>query len=243
MKLFLSPHNDDECLFAALHTHAREASRDYRHRQRRAALRSGVSPPTNVEESRRACELFRCARCLPRTKRRHVGTREKADLKRRLEPFASQSWIHVYAPAIQGGHNDHDALGDVVSLMFFPSELYYANYAEERSLRPKEEKMNTTQGKEKSDRKNRALDCYPSQMRLPQNKRHFEAVRGRPEYLGGICLVLSRSLALLLRQKGIPLVSWNQKKGSLKKLRAISRKPVEVVRSFATSCDCTALAS
>jgi LmbE family N-acetylglucosaminyl deacetylase len=180
MKLFLSPHNDDECLFAA-YTLMREKPLVIIVTDSDAQLAEwGITAHQRREESRRACELLGVPVVFLGLK---DGTleQEKTDLKRRLEPFASQSWIHVYAPAIQGGHNDHDALGDVVSLMFSPVS-YYATYAEAEIFTPEGREIEPTQ--EEVDRKNRALDCYPSQMRLPQNKRHFEAVRGRPEYLG-----------------------------------------------------------
>jgi len=113
---------------------------------------------------------------------------EKADLKRWLEPFASQSWKHVYAPAIQGGHNDHDALGDVVSLMFSPGAITRRTL-EERSLRRR--KRNRTDAGE-VDRKNRALDCYPSANAIASKQTPLRS-RARQTRVPGDMPVLGRS--------------------------------------------------
>jgi len=179
MKLLLSPHNDDECLFAA-YTLMREKPLVIIVTDSDAQLGEGITAQQRREESRRACELLGVPVVFLGLK---DGTleRQKADLKRRLEPFASQSWTHVYAPAVQGGHNDHDALGDVVSSMFSPVS-YYATYSEGEFFTPAGREIEPTQ--EQVERKNRALDCYRSQIGLPQNKYHFDAVRGRSEYFG-----------------------------------------------------------
>ncbi|HKU77948.1 MAG TPA: PIG-L family deacetylase [Pyrinomonadaceae bacterium] len=180
MKLLLSPHNDDECLFAA-YTIMRDKPLVIIVTDSNAQLAESITADQRREESRRACELLGVPVAFLGLK---DGTlkQQKADLERRLEPFASQPWTHVYAPAVQGGHNDHDALGDVVSSMF--SEVsYYATYAEGEFFTPAGREIEPTQ--EQVERKNRALECYRSQIGLPQNKCHFDAVRGRAEYLGG----------------------------------------------------------
>src|SRR5215216_7842385 len=126
MKLLLSPHNDDECLFAA-YTLMREKPLVIIATDSDAQLAGwGITADQRREESRRACELLGVAVVFLGLK---DGTldQQRAHLKRRLEPFASLAWTLVYAPAVQGGHTDHDALGDVVSSMFSPVS-YYATY-------------------------------------------------------------------------------------------------------------------
>ena len=142
----------------------------------------GVTAQQRREESRRACELLGVPVVFLGLK---DGTLEqqKDDLKRRLEPFASQRWSHVYAPAIQGGHKDHDALGDVVSTMFSPVS-YYATYAAGELFSPAGREIEPTP--EEVELKNRALDCYPSQILLARTGSRFDAVRGRSEYLGDV---------------------------------------------------------
>lgn len=179
MKLLLSPHNDDECLFAA-YTLIREKPLVIIATDSDAQLAGwGITADQRREESRRACELLGVAVVFLGLK---DGTldQQRADLKRWLKPFASLAWTLVYAPAVQGGHTDHDALGEVVSSMFSPVS-YYATYASGEVFTPAGNEVEPTQ--EEIDRKNSALDCYPSQIGLPENKQHFDAVRGRSEYL------------------------------------------------------------
>lgn len=179
MKLLLSPHNDDECLFAA-YTLMRERPLVIVVTDSDVHLAHGITAHERREESKRACELLGVPVGFLGLK---DGTLEqqKGDLKRWLEPFAAQPWSHVYAPAIQGGHKDHDALGEVVSSMFSPVS-YYATYAAGELFSPAGREIEPTL--EEVERKNRALDCYGSQIRLAQTPSRFDALRGRSEYLG-----------------------------------------------------------
>ena len=179
MKLLLSPHNDDECLFAA-YTLMREQPLVIIVTDSDAHLAEGITAHQRREESRRACELLEVPVVFLGLKDGALE-QQKAELKRRLEPFAKQPWTRVFAPAIQGGHKDHDALGEVVSAMF-STVSYYATYIAGECFTPAGREIEPTP--EEVVRKNRALDCYPSQIRLAGHPSHFEAVRGRPEYLG-----------------------------------------------------------
>ena len=177
MKLLLSPHNDDECLFAA-YTLMREKPLVIIVTD--SDLAEGITAQQRREESTRACELLGVPVVFLGLKD-GLLQQQKAELKRRLEPFASQPWSHVYAPAIQGGHRDHDAVGEVVSTMFSPVS-YYATYAAGECFTPAGREIKPSL--EEVDRKNRALDCYPSQIRLARTESRFDVVRGRSEYLG-----------------------------------------------------------
>ena len=179
MKLLLSPHNDDECLFAA-YTLIREKPLVIVVTDSDAHLAEGVTADQRREESRKACELLDVPVVFLGMK---DGTLEqqKADLKHRLKSFAAQSWTHVYAPALQGGHKDHDALAEVVSSLFSPVS-YYATYAHGELYTPAGWEIEPTL--DEIARKNRALECYQSQIRLARGKSRFEAVRGQSEYLG-----------------------------------------------------------
>ena len=178
MKLLLSPHNDDECLFAA-YILIREKPLVIIVTDSDAHLAEGITAQQRREESRRACELLGVPVVFLGLKDGTLS-QHKPELRSRLEPFASQSWIHVFAPAIQGGHKDHDAVGDVVSSMFSPVS-YYATYALGELFTPFGSEIQPTQ--EEIDLKNRALDCYPSQIGLARDKSRFDAVRGGSEYL------------------------------------------------------------
>ena len=179
MKLLVSPHNDDECLFAA-YTLMREKPLVVIVTDSDVHVAEGITAHDRREESTRACEMLGVPVVFLGLK---DGTLElqKAELKRRLEPFASQPWIHIYAPAIQGGHRDHDAVGEVVSSMFSPVS-YYATYAPGECFTPSGREIAPTP--EEVERKNRALDCYPSQIQLALTQSRFDTVRGKSEYLG-----------------------------------------------------------
>src|ERR1044072_9645804 len=95
MKLLLSPHNDDECLFAA-YTLMREKPLVIIVTD--SDLAEGVTAHQRREESTRACELLGVPVVFLGLKD-GLLQQQKAELKRRLEPFASQPWSHGYAPA------------------------------------------------------------------------------------------------------------------------------------------------
>lgn len=180
MKLLLSPHNDDECLFAA-YTLMRERPLVVVVTDSDAHVAEGVTAQQRREESRRACELLGVPVVFLGMTDGALD-QQKEDLRRRLGPFASQPWSHVYAPAIQGGHKDHDAVGDVVSSMF-STVSYYATYAAGECFTPLGSEIKPTP--KEVDRKNMALECYASQIRLARGECRFDVVRGRSEYLRG----------------------------------------------------------
>jgi LmbE family N-acetylglucosaminyl deacetylase len=88
MNLLLSPHNDDECLFAA-YTLMREKPLVIIVTDSDAHLAEGITAYDRREESRRACELLGVPVVFLGLKDGALE-QQKADLKRRLEPFASQ---------------------------------------------------------------------------------------------------------------------------------------------------------
>jgi LmbE family N-acetylglucosaminyl deacetylase len=178
MKLLLSPHNDDECLFAA-YTLMRERPLVIIVTDSDAQLNKGVTAEMRREESRRACETLGVAVSFLGLK---DGSLDEANLRERLAPFASQGWQRVYAPAIQGGHKDHDVLAKVASSIF-PRVSLYSTYAEGEHFTPKGTGIEPNPTQNEIELKNRALECYASQIGIVENKRHFDAVRGKSEYL------------------------------------------------------------
>jgi hypothetical protein len=98
-----------------------------------------------------------------------------------LQSLNTRHWEHVYAPAIQSGHVDHDGVGRVASTLF-PKTKYYSTYTKDnydpfgqRSIIPTQAEINL---------KNDALACYESQLKIEEVRlNHFEMVRGKPEYL------------------------------------------------------------
>lgn len=178
MKLLLSPHNDDECLFAA-YTLIRERPLVIIVTDSDAQLDKGVTAEIRRAESRRGCETLGAAVSFLGLK---DGSLDEADLRERLAPFASLGWKRVYAPALQGGHKDHDLLARVASSIF-PRVSYYSTYAAGEHFTPRGKRIEPNPAQNEIDLKNKALDCYASQIRIEENKRHFDAVRGKSEYL------------------------------------------------------------
>src|SRR6266498_1279237 len=72
----------------------------------------------------------------------------------------------------------HDLLGEVAS-EFFPNVRYYSTYTADNLIPVGQQAITPTL--EQIDLKNKALDCYETQIRVIGI--HFDAVRGKPEYL------------------------------------------------------------
>lgn len=85
----------------------------------------------------------------------------------------------VYAPAIQGGNVQHDMIG-VVAQEVFPDVVQYTTYTKTELWTKGSIEIVPTQ--EEIDLKNKALDCYQSQIQLPSTAPHFEAVRNKSEF-------------------------------------------------------------
>ena len=172
-KLLLSPHNDDESLFAA-YTLIREKPFVLIITDSDIQL-PVVTAAQRREESKRACEVLGVSvDFLGLTD----GSVKEDDLRQRLLPFTEQDWTCVYAPAVEGGHPEHDLLGWVASSLF-RHVRYYSTYRDP-AVSPMGEHP-IIPNRQEIDLKNRALDCYASQIEL--NAVHFNAVRGKPEYL------------------------------------------------------------
>jgi LmbE family N-acetylglucosaminyl deacetylase len=180
MKLLLSPHNDDECLFAA-YTLIREKPLVIIVTDSNTQLDMGVTAKMRREESRRGCEALGVAVVFLGLKDGSL-TKSEADLRERLAPFVSLDWKRVYAPAIQGGHPDHDVVGEVV-LSMFPRVSHYSTYAVGEHFTPERKGIELKPTPSEIDLKNKALDCYASQIGIIENKKHFDAVRGKSEFL------------------------------------------------------------
>ena len=176
MNLLLAPHNDEECLFVS-YTLIRERPLVVIVTESDLQIDFGVTAEHRRDESRRGCELLGVPVVFLGPK---DGSLNEADLRGRLKPFANVQWKCVFASAIQGGHPDHDLIGKV-AFSVFNRVSRYATYAHGEEFSPVAEEVTPTQ--EEIDLKNKALDCYASQIGLIENKKHFDAVRGRPEYL------------------------------------------------------------
>ncbi len=95
-----------------------------------------------------------------------------------LEGF--KGFDKVYIPAIQGGNTQHDMIGAIASKCFTDT-IKYTTYTKTELWTKGDTEVIPTP--EELELKNKALDCYTSQLNLGSTRPHFEAVRGRSEYL------------------------------------------------------------
>lgn len=173
MKILLSPHNDDEALFASF-TILREkpiviiVTDGYAH-QERFGLPIGQRRSESIEAMKvlGAEIMFLGISDIELT---HDGLNEEL---KKLNPEK------VYAPAIMvNGNCQHNIVGIVAKQLWGDKVTFYSTYTIDDltprgniEIKPTEEEMRL---------KNEALSKYKSQLRL--NKAHFDAVRDKSEY-------------------------------------------------------------
>ena len=179
MKLFLSPHNDDESLFAAF-TLLREKPlvliiTDSFIQPERGDR--GCSALERRQESIAACKVLGCPIAFLGIKDTELTGESLAE---RLSPFKHLGFEKIYAPAIQGGNPQHDTIGKIAG-EGFPSCIYYTTYTKtELWTKGTTEVIPTPEEKEL---KEKALWCYQSQIKLLATRPHFEAVIDKSEWL------------------------------------------------------------
>lgn len=175
MKILLAPHNDDEALFAA-YTCIREnplivIATDSYVQQKRG---DNISADQRRKESKSAADILSCDVVflgIPDDEITHET------LFKELLPYTTLA-SEVYAPARQGGHRHHD-LCSMVAQEIHENVTFYTTYTKEELWTKGDVEVRPTH--EEIELKNRALDCYKSQLRI--NRAHFDAVRGKSEWL------------------------------------------------------------
>lgn len=186
MTVLLSPHDDDSALFAAA-TCMRErptvivVADSY---VQPARGETGCSAEERALETERAHAILGCDTI-------RLGLRDDAlaydDVYRALKPLLANA-EDVYAPALEGGHPQHDLVAVAAAdLRGLDNVRCYSTYAKlsqygEADLQP----VGTVEvalTEDEADRKMAALRCYESQLRV--NLPHFKAVLGRGEWLSG----------------------------------------------------------
>lgn len=175
MKLLISPHNDDESLFAA-YTLIRERPLVIIVTDSFVQWNRGdsITAQQRWDETVRAMEYLSCP-----TVRLGIKDTEltKERLKEELKRFCG--FDKVYAPAKQGGHPHHDLCAEVVMELFQDRASYYTTYTKTDLYTTGDIEIKPTQ--EEIELKNKALSCYESQIRI--NKPHFDAVINKSEWL------------------------------------------------------------
>ena len=175
MNLAIIPHNDDESLFLAF-TLMREHPlvvivTDSWMQYNRG---TGITADLRWSETVKAMEILHCPVI-------RLGIRDDVIdewfVRRELSKFVG--FDKVYAPALQGGHTDHDVIAKVAKELF-PSCIQYMTYSPtdlytigSHEIKPTPEELQI---------KEKVLMCYESQYSLSATKPHFEAVKGKSEW-------------------------------------------------------------
>lgn len=173
--LFVSPHNDDETLFGA-YTLMREHPLVLVVTDSYIQWKRG-DPITMTQRRNETLAAMKILGCAVVWGEIHDDEVEEGFVHNLLQRFAG--FDRIYAPAIQGGNQAHDIIGTVTARL--PNVVKYTTYTKTELWTIGDIEIVPTE-KEKW-LKNRALDCYTSQIRLPSTAPHFMAVRNKSEWL------------------------------------------------------------
>ena len=179
MKLFVSPHNDDEALFGS-YTLLREKPlvlivTDAHIQTNRGEI--GCDAETRWQETIRAMKVLGCAVTRLGIPDNHL-TEEglKAALRANFANFRE-----VYCPALQGGNIHHDMVHNACKEVFGDACIEYTTYSKEELWTKGNTEVVPTE--EEITLKSLALACYQSQIALQSTVPHFLAVMGKSEWL------------------------------------------------------------
>jgi LmbE family N-acetylglucosaminyl deacetylase len=176
MKLFISPHNDDETLFGAFtllreHPLVLVVTDSYIQFNRG----DGISARQRRDETIEAMHILGCSTFF-------AGLRDdqldEQSLRKLFESLTGFEEVYVPMP-YQNGNPHHNLIGQIASVIL-PHTTFYATYTKDNLY-----KTGKTEIEPKPDElelKFRALQCYKTQLNLPSTRPHFEAVLGRSEW-------------------------------------------------------------
>lgn len=176
MNLFLSPHDDDNTLFGAF-TCIREKPlvvvvTDSWIQPNRGEV--GCSADERWAETVDACRILGCPVFRLDLPDDDIVDTDLYDELKRFEGFDK-----IYIPAHQHGNPHHDMVWRVAKYLWGAKCIEYCTYTPTELWTTGTKEIVPTQ--EELDLKNRALECYQSQIRI--NRPHFDAVKNRSEYL------------------------------------------------------------
>jgi LmbE family N-acetylglucosaminyl deacetylase len=175
--IFLSPHNDDEtlyCSYTLMRYHPLVIVITDSHIQpERGDL--GCTAEIRRNETIKAMNLLGCPVLF-------IGIKDteltEENLRERLKLLNPEI---IYVPAIQGGNAQHDLVGKVGLELFGKKCERYTTYTKTDLYTTSNWEVKPTQTE--MELKNKALDCYESQLNLRSTAPHFQAVRNRSEWL------------------------------------------------------------
>lgn len=168
--LFVSPHSDDSVLFGA-YTLMRDKPLVLTVTSSFIQANRGenVTAQQRIQEDIAAMKILGCPIVFGQLR---DDVLDSWGINNLLSKF--NNFDKIYIPAIMGGNNQHDLIGQV-ALKLWPKAIQYATYAKgEWKSKGKKEILPT---KKELILKGKALDCYQSQLNLPATYPHFEAAR------------------------------------------------------------------
>lgn len=177
MNLLISPHDDDQALFASFICQREKPLvvivTDSWIQPIRGEI--GCDAETRAKETLAACKILGCPVV-------RLGIRDDICnewmLTQRLKQF--QNFDKIYVPALQGGHYHHDLVNQVAKKVF-GNVLEYTTYTKTEFHTTGKTEFKPTP--EELEIKNQALECYQSQLNLGSTRPHFMAIRGKSEWI------------------------------------------------------------
>lgn len=174
MKIFLSPHNDDEALFGSYiimkeHPLVIIVTDSYIQYKRG----EGITAEQRKNESREAMKMLKAEIKFLGIKDNELTEKNLTNALKKYNPEI------VYAPAIEGGNFLHDLVGKVADKLF-KKVFHYSTYTKTRWYPKGKIKIETTENMKKL--KLRVLKCYPSQANLKETECFF-TTKYKDEYL------------------------------------------------------------
>lgn len=174
MQIFLSPDCDDEGLFGSYILQRTKAEVyivcDGVIHEERFGVERGIE--ARRQESREACKILGVQVSF-------LGLSDKelklSSIVGKLDGIEAE---RVFAPAYQGGNKNHDIISMAAHILWGNRVLYYSTYGEDLTLHGQMPIYPTPQ---EAELKEKVLACYKTQHSI--NAPHFEAVKGKPEYL------------------------------------------------------------
>lgn len=172
--IFLAPHNDDEALFGSF-TIIREKPlvviiTDSWIQPNRGE--KGCDAETRWNETKKAMEILGAPVI-------RLGIKDYELDFHQLCGFLANSlsgFDKIYAPALQGGNPHHDIVHRACKTVFGDKVIEYTTYSPTELYTTGNTEVKPTP--EEVELKEKALDCYVSQINLRSTAPHFEAVRG-----------------------------------------------------------------
>lgn len=176
--LFLAPHNDDETLFGAF-TLLREKPTVVVVTDSFVQYLRGdnITFEQRRRETLEAMKVLGCKVVFGQIPDHKI---DKDILVEAFEPLKSVEKIYAPKP-YENGNPQHNLIGEVAKEVFGDKVIFYSTYTKDNLYMTGDIEVKPTE--EELELKNKALQCYKSQLSLPSTRPHFEAVLGKSEWL------------------------------------------------------------